>query len=668
MAKRFAPEHYTFDYSTNPDEPIIRIRRPSSASLDAPMEDKNTISWWLPFALGKVTRWAITALPLLLIAALEISYHFSQRPHGLGFVQKDSRYEHYLWTLLPGSIMTALKLLQQSLTFSIELLDPFLVLRRGSASAAITLLNGFLSCNALQACLRSARTRRFAVFSIAFSTLLTPFLTIVTSGLFVSRPVATTEPISVSRLDRLLSPSDTNSSFCAGEHWSSDRLIAANLLIKELVPYPSDTHGTLLFPSLDLPANGSTSLRNASTLTANVTALQPNFICEPLEPSGFQFDIGKHVLNGLDQKRRNYTAISYTHTKFGGCSCNSGFPSLSKNFTMTNEPGEQPFSIYEYSPKWTCKDLSSWSDSASLAQAQDRPSAACPDITLVHTNITAHPPTMIGVACQYRVEEVPVGLTHHLNQDLPPDVQPIGEAKPLDGFPTLCFRYATEFEQIISSNGLTGYAYARLMIAALNESDPSTMLTPEKLPILVDRVAQICNTFTTQYFSHKLRSNLNTGPMVNATLSDFVTRECVFQDRTSTTVLDILLGIIFTCTIISLLLFDSDQLVPKDPCSIAAQASLLAGAEFLRLIDPGSESLSNTKLGQTTPFSDHLFSMGWWTKEDGTRRFGIDIGQAEPEAQEQDEKMADAAADIERGRSVERRPSQGQEESQNQQG
>ncbi|KAH0283938.1 hypothetical protein KCU62_g8649, partial [Aureobasidium sp. EXF-3399] len=661
MTKRLASGLYTFDHSTNLAVPQINVRGLSSVAKDTMVEGQTAPKWWVPFALGKFTRCAITALPLLLIVALEISYHLSQRPQGLGSVQKNSRYEHYLWTLLPGSIMTTLKLLQQSLTFSVELLDPFLVLKKGSAAAENTLLSGFLSCNALQACFKGFRTRRFAVFSIAFSTLLTPFLTIVISGLFMTLPIETLEPINVAQLDHLLSPSETNVSSCAAQ-WSPDRLIAANLLIKELIPYPSDTRGNLLFPSLGLPTNESTSLRNASTLMANVTALRPNFICKPLEPSGFQFHIGTHVLNGLDWVARNYTTITYTHEKFRGCSCNSGFPSLSKNFTMYNEPGGQPFAIYEYNPAWSCKDYNFWSGPALLMQADNHTTATCPDITLVHTNTTAQPPTMIGVACQYHIEELPVGLAYNLAQDVPSDVQPIGEAKTLEGFDKLCFRSATNFGQKLHLNSLTGYTYDSLMLAALNGSDPKTMLTSEKLPTLVENVAQICNTFTTQYFSGNLRSKFAVGPMINATLSDPFAREIVSQDRTSTTVLEVVLGMIFICTVISLWLFESDQLVPSDPCSIAAQTSLLAGADFLRLIDSGSESLSNTKMAQTTPFKDHLFSMGWWTREDGTRRFGIDIGQAELEEQENSEQMVGVAADVERGTSGESRMSQEQQQ------
>lgn len=65
------------------------------------------------------------------------------------------------------------------------------------------------------------------------------------------------------------------------------------------------------------------------------------------------------------------------------------------------------------------------------------------------------------------------------------------------------------------------------------------------------------------------------------------------------------------------------------PTSIAAQADLLADSEFLALILPGAEHATTKELMEMTPFKDHLFSMGWRTNEDGTKRYGIDVGEAE---------------------------------------
>lgn len=164
----------------------------------------------------------------------------------------------------------------------------------------------------------------------------------------------------------------------------------------------------------------------------------------------------------------------------------------------------------------------------------------------------------------------------------------------------------------------------------MNGSDAQTLFLPSNADAFASRISQIYNTFLAQYFSLNLRNtNFTAGvPQVPVTLVDD-SRQRLFQSRLSTSILEGLLGIIWVCTVIALVLFDSKELLPKDPCSIAAQASLSADSDFIDLIPPGAECLSDKEPTETTPFKDHLFSMGWWEKEGGEKRtFGIGVGQA----------------------------------------
>jgi hypothetical protein len=83
------------------------------------------------------------------------------------------------------------------------------------------------------------------------------------------------------------------------------------------------------------------------------------------------------------------------------------------------------------------------------------------------------------------------------------------------------------------------------------------------------------------------------------------------------------------CACIIYYLFDTKTLLPKNPCSIAAQASLLADSKFLDMIPEEAANATLDELMQITPFKDHLFSMGWYDDGNGGRRFGIDVGMAD---------------------------------------
>jgi len=101
------------------------------------------------------------------------------------------------------------------------------------------------------------------------------------------------------------------------------------------------------------------------------------------------------------------------------------------------------------------------------------------------------------------------------------------------------------------------------------------------------------------------------------------------QDNISTRILQALLATMWLCTAIALILFDAKDLLPKNPCSIAAQASLIADSKFLDLIPAGAGNATAEEFMQMTPFVDRQFSMGWWDDGNGGRRFGIDVGRAD---------------------------------------
>lgn len=74
---------------------------------------------------------------------------------------------------------------------------------------------------------------------------------------------------------------------------------------------------------------------------------------------------------------------------------------------------------------------------------------------------------------------------------------------------------------------------------------------------------------------------------------------------------------------------DKRQVLPKDPGSIIADESLLAGSEMLEVIQNGSGWCDDKKLEKQPVFSEHTFSMGWWSHEsrvDGSGVEAVDSG------------------------------------------
>jgi hypothetical protein len=108
------------------------------------------------------------------------------------------------------------------------------------------------------------------------------------------------------------------------------------------------------------------------------------------------------------------------------------------------------------------------------------------------------------------------------------------------------------------------------------------------------------------------------------------------QSLISTRILDAFLGTMFICAALSFYFMKTDKLLPFNPCSVAAGASLLAGSRMLQpesgISPPGAEWCDDKTLKARKVFEGNTFSLKWWRGEEGVQdRFGIDVDFVEEE-------------------------------------
>ena len=117
-------------------------------------------------------------------------------------------------------------------------------------------------------------------------------------------------------------------------------------------------------------------------------------------------------------------------------------------------------------------------------------------------------------------------------------------------------------------------------------------------------------------------------PSYNVTITS-PGRPSLVQNAVSTRIVQVLLGTIAFCAFISFLNQDTRRVLPKNSCSIAAVASLLAGSELLKkdTFPRDPEFRDDRYLGDHLLFNGWVFSMGWWDRKGGTPKFGIAVGQ-----------------------------------------
>lgn len=99
------------------------------------------------------------------------------------------------------------------------------------------------------------------------------------------------------------------------------------------------------------------------------------------------------------------------------------------------------------------------------------------------------------------------------------------------------------------------------------------------------------------------------------------------QNAVPIRVLEVLLGLIAICVAASLFTTRTREILPKNPCSIAAAASLLAGSDMVRDISAWSDGIDDRKLRAKGGPKDLSFSMRWRDHEDGPRS-GINDGES----------------------------------------
>jgi hypothetical protein len=118
-------------------------------------------------------------------------------------------------------------------------------------------------------------------------------------------------------------------------------------------------------------------------------------------------------------------------------------------------------------------------------------------------------------------------------------------------------------------------------------------------------------------------TNLTT---TNATLPATATSYSTYrlrQDLVSTRILQGLLAAMILCALIALLTINLRNVLPKNPCSIAAQVSLVAGSQMMVELPTEAQWMDDKDFERL--FEGRKYSMGWTGGIEGERRFGIDV-------------------------------------------
>lgn len=134
-------------------------------------------------------------------------------------------------------------------------------------------------------------------------------------------------------------------------------------------------------------------------------------------------------------------------------------------------------------------------------------------------------------------------------------------------------------------------------------------------------VTEMFTAYTVQLLTELRPAANGTARNANATIA--MQRERISQDLISTIVVEVLLAAVLCCLAWIALRFPRSAILPKDPDSIAARFSLLAGSRLVQRLreDPSARQRDDGIWAEKS-------GLGWWPAggSEGMWRWGIDIG------------------------------------------
>lgn len=610
---------------------------------------------WIPWAARIPLLALVFALPLLVIAILELLQQSSNRNDGVAELHNgDSDAISYV--IRYGSILAALLVatLFNNLDFTIVTLTPFHALRFGKASARESIsLNvvGQIPLVALFSCLRY---KHFGTALSIFAAFVGSFLTIISSGLWVTDNQV---------LNSMNVKNDLGSSWDLTWSNNSANDAGASKLMNTLdfggSHEPVGTWASFALPTLGKtttdrengealdPANDDdNSLRR---YVFDIDGLRPELDCTVCPKEGIRYDetstSASIITDGVESPITSKSLGAYFRLS-ANCrnidSKNSSFVSL--NYTFANDGNGEPSLIGKF-----------YELNVSLARIGPAPPAkqipgseGCPSVGILF----GHFENITAVLCSQRIRSVPITVTYSgdpaasiPDAQHPPVVSDSGPPKYMidasTGLSTFSYRVKKHFSDGLSYYPATAQDHAtaghlkdiepvfdHLLHGPYNASEADVLGLGHAQDFII-AINKVYNKYMVQVLNTVLRSPPEGNPTtkkvagggeeeteavtVDGRLIRQITR--LKMNNASKLTLQIMLAVMIVLSGIAVRLVKIRGTLPRDPYSMASVMGFLAGSKMSdpesKIIPPGSEFLSLDGLAKV--FEGRKFRLGWWS-------------------------------------------------------
>ncbi|KAE8360253.1 hypothetical protein BDV27DRAFT_161825 [Aspergillus caelatus] len=596
-------------FSITPDDETER-HAPSPVEVD--------ISWWRPFAVRIPARVLIFSVPIAFIIVLEVLYQHSQKFGGIGHAGDQNSYIKYTWYYLPALAMLGVRVLYQILENCTRTFHPYSQLCEKVAQAESSVSEDFNGQLSLHVFATAIRRRYWALAAASLSVLVSFSLSIAVSGLYTVDVVTSTIEANAIQLTNWAWADSTKRAYWDRFDYSSK---TPGLIIDMGLSYPQWTYKDLAFPRIELNEtfhpNGSIDVR--------LPAVRADINCEVMPQNQYNW-----TYNGNLAGQSGYMAFNFSGLD------NCGFVTKGLD-ALSPKPGD----YFRYMTNGV-------ETNASIVL--DPTNRNCPTRLMVYGKASSSTVESLYILrCRPRLKQLQVEArlsvpSYMFDDSKPPSIIPNSTTTLLEAGFVGRDDYSgkdNEFHEAIPPNSdLYKYFFnvqtdqpsrnSTQMDMVTNNTMRMKNVTAEDLlddpSLYIDGMQTINGIVTAQLLNLGAHLPTNqTSDRISFPAHFIEKQENVIQSPISTRIIEGVLAVMVICGLVAVTYMDKRCILPKNPTSIAASASLLAGSELVeKLIPPGSEWCDDRELKKRGIFDDNVYSMRWWAHDEG-KRYGIDI-------------------------------------------
>ncbi|KAJ9487637.1 hypothetical protein VN97_g5654 [Penicillium thymicola] len=553
---------------------LIKTEGNDSKSLDSQESHKPT---WAPFP-SLIARGVIFIAVALLIAALEIALHVSQKSDGLGNVSSN---------ILPSLVMASVGILFGRIDFNTRSLAPYALLKRPTGalfkeSMTVNYLDSLVITNVI----RSIRERHFAVLVTTLATLVSSFLVIVASGLYSAIEVPHQISMNFTQGTTFYRGNSADGNQISG-------MVVAKEILQKNLTFPRWTYDELAFPELYMPALLFTKETENLYVDIRIPALRAAPACYFQTGSQLQWNFSSVKYGNESVYQLSVLApsmpCSLADQDMGSTSSTSspvllisqGLFGQSSMLPCGNNSSANLATLYIWG---NIQNNSAENISAMTCIADAETVDTLTRFQLPGFDITDDQPPVPDESSARSAPNVDVPWISWNNL---PATDDIAENPNLDEFFTALVmgRYAIPAENLVNPDS------SDMVIKAINRQDRILR-------------AQVFNNHSRSAADNTLEHTPLPG---NIALSN---RLRLSQDAASTRVLEALLASTLVLGIVGSILMNTDHVLPKNPSSVSGVVSLLVGSNILARYETVVGDPNEQSLGQAF-FSRCRFFLGF---------------------------------------------------------